>query len=112
MLSLNEGRYFANLTSEPVLSKTADGSDVVNFRVAVNAAGKGQVTEPTTFVDVEAFGGLARLCSHKITIGSLVFIQAKLKSVDWDGGTKSKLYLRADNIQFLDFLKNDYAGKN
>ncbi len=105
MLTLNEGRYIANLTDSPVLTKTINGDDVVNFRVAINGNGKTKDSDAATFVDVEAYGGLARLCYNKIDAGSLVLIQAKLKSVDWDDGNKSKVFLRADNIQFLDFTQ-------
>jgi single-stranded DNA-binding protein len=105
MLNLNEGRYIANLADSPVLTKTESGDDVVNFRIAINGNGKVREGDSATFVDVEAYGGLARLCYNKIDAGSLVLIQAKLKSTDWDEGRKSKVFLRADNIQFLDFIK-------
>ena len=106
MVTLNEYSCFANLTDKPALSKTGSGEDVVNFRIAVNSGGKKNdtKTEGATFVDVEAFAGLARLCAEKLQSGSFVFLKGRLKSTDWDGGAKSKLYLRADNIQFLDFL--------
>ena len=105
MVSLNEGRYFANLPNDPQLSKTESGEDVVNFRVAINGNGKGKDGDSATFVDVEAYGGLARLCAKNIQQGSLVFLQAKLRSVDWDEGRKSKIFLRADNIQFFDLIR-------
>lgn len=106
MVTLNEYFCFANLTDKPALSKTASGEDVVNFRIAINSGVKKTALKPetATFVDVEAFAGLARLCAEKLVAGSFIFMKARLKSTDWDGGAKSKLYLRADSIQFLDFL--------
>ncbi len=108
MVTLNEYSCFANLTDKPVLSKTGSGEDVANFRIAVNTGGKkndvANKTESATFVDVEVFSGLARLCAEKLDSGSFVYLKGRLKSTDWDNKTKSKLYVRADNIQFLDFL--------
>ena len=105
VVNYNRGTYLANLTEKPSLTTTRNGEDVANFRIAINCGGKKGSEETATFVDVEAYAGLARLCSDKLKAGSLVLIEARLKSTDWDNGTKSKVFLRADNIQFLDFTK-------
>lgn len=114
MASLNKVFCFANLTDQPVLSKTGTGESVANFRIAINEASKvkdasGKLKDETTstFVDVESFGKLAEKCSEKLKKGSFVFVDGKLKSVDWGVGEKSKLYIRATGIQFLDFCRID-----
>jgi len=115
MASLNKVFFFANLTDHPVLSKTSTGEAVVNFRVAINEAGKvkdvggKKVTEEatSTFLDIEAFGRLAEKCSEKLKKGSFVFVDGKLKSIDWGEVAKSKIYVRASGVQFLDFCKID-----
>lgn len=111
MISLNKGLYIANLTNDPVLRQTTGGEAVADFRIAINAEKTTDKNTDATFIDVEAYGGLAKLCADKLSKGSMILLEAKLKTAKWNNGTMEKLYLRADKIQFLDFLKKDFQKK-
>jgi len=99
-----------NLTSDPELRHLESGSAVCDIRMAANEDHKtkdGDKKESTTFVQVVAWGKLAEACSEYLTKGDCILVKGKLKYQQWekDGEMRSKVFITAESIQFLDTKK-------
>ena len=109
-MSVNKVIVSGNLTSDPQ-SKAISNGIVTNFSIAVNSKYKnknGQTVESVDYVDIQAFGKLAQVIQAHLKKGRKVLIQGKLKQDKWtgtDGKAKSKLVIKAEQLQFLDSPK-------
>jgi single-strand DNA-binding protein len=107
MASLNKVLLMGNLTRDPELRYTPQGSAVVNLRMAINRRFKtqtGEMKEETCFVTVVAWGKQAETCSQYLTKGRPIFVEGRLQSRSWeaqDGQKRSTIEVRADRVQFL-----------
>lgn len=94
-----------NLCADPESRFSSGGKAIVNFRLAV--AGRG---DKTTFVDVTVFDKTAELVTKYKVKGDPVLIDGRLELDTWDdkasGQKRSKLYVIADNVEFLSGNKN------
>lgn len=81
---------------------------MVDLRVAINHQYKGDddiLINEVVYVDIEAFGAKAKACSSTLKKGSTVFVEGRLKLDKWNdekNEPRSRLMIRASNIQFLD----------
>ena len=99
-----------NLTSDPELRMLPSGSPVCDIRMAANEDHKtkeGEKKESTTFVQAVAWGKLAEACNEYLSKGDCVLVKGKLKYQQWekDGDIRSKNFITAESIQFLDTKK-------
>ena len=107
MASLNKVLLIGNLTKDPELNKTPNGTAVTNLRIAVNRRFKdrsGTLKDDTCFITVTAWDKQAEICRHHLRKGSAVFIEGILESRQWrkdDGATRSCIDIRIERIQFL-----------
>jgi len=107
MATLNKVFLIGNLTRDPELKYTANGTGVTKFGLAVNRkynSQDGEKKEDTCFVDITAWDKLAEACSEHLSKGRLVFVEGRLQYQSWesdDGTKRSKLEVIAQNIQFL-----------
>ena len=95
-----------NLTRDPEVRYTANGTAVGDLSIAINDSYKAQdgtVKETVTYVDIEVWGRQAETCKQYLVKGRPVFIKGTLKLDQWekDGKKYSRLKVRADNVQFL-----------
>jgi len=108
---LNKVFIVGNLTRDPELRHTSNGTPVVNFRIAANRRFKdssGEVKEEVCYIGVVAWQKLAVSCDTYLKKGSAVFIEGELRSrnIDSENGTVINLVeIRANHIQFLDKKK-------
>lgn len=108
MPSYNKWAGIGNLTKDPVLRETKKSNAVVDLRVAINHQYKGEddsLVNEVVYVDIEAFGAKARSCATTLKKGSTVFVEGRLKLDKWVDDKqepRSRLMIRASNIQFLD----------
>ncbi len=88
-----------NLTADPRLNKTRDGTPVVNFRIAVNH-GQGE-EKTTTFHNVSAFGKEAEAAAATLKKGDHVRAVGRLAddSYEKDGVTHEAQKLNSDTVQ-------------
>ena len=88
-----------NLTADPRLNKTNDGTPVVNFRIAVNH-GQGE-EKTTTFHNVSAFGKEAAAAAATLKKGDHVRAVGRLAddSYEKDGVTHEAQKLNSDTVQ-------------
>lgn len=107
MASLNKVLLIGNLTKDPELRYTPNGTAVTNLRIAVNRKFKdrsGELKEDTCFVTVTAWDKQAEICNQHLQKGRAVFIEGILQSRSWetnDGQKRSTIDVRAERIQFL-----------
>jgi len=107
MASLNKVMVMGNLTRDPELRYTPNGTAVANFTVAVSRtfnAATGEKKEETSFVRVVCWTKLAEVCSKYLTKGRPVFVEGRLQSRSWqeaDGKKRNTLEVVAQNVQFM-----------
>ena len=107
MASLNKVLLIGNLTKDPELRYTPNGTAVTNLRLAVNRKFKdrsGELKEDTCFVTVTAWDKQAEICNQYLQKGRAIFVEGILQSRSWetnDGQKRSTIDVRAERIQFL-----------
>jgi single-strand DNA-binding protein len=107
MASLNKVLLIGNLTKDPELRYTPNGTAVTNLRLAVNRKFKdrtGDLKEDTCFITVTAWDKQAEICNQYLQKGRPVFVEGILQSRSWetgDGQKRSTIDVRAERIQFL-----------
>jgi len=97
-----------NLTKDPELRYTPQGTPVTSFRIAVNyryrqSAGGDDTKQETLFIDNVVFGKQAESCSKYLNKGSSVLVEGRLQERRWesDGQQKSKFEVIAQSVRFL-----------
>ncbi len=94
-----------NLTKDPELRYTPQGTPVATFRIAVNTRYKQseEQREDTLFIDVVSFGKQAEICSQYLNKGKSVLVEGRLQERRWesDGQQKSKFEVGAQTVRFL-----------
>ena len=107
MASLNKVLLIGNLTKDPELRYTPNGTAVANLRIAVNRKFKdrtGELKEDTCFVTITAWDKQAEICNQYLQKGRPIFVEGILQSRSWetpDGQKRSTIDVRAERIQFL-----------
>ncbi|MBI4824006.1 MAG: single-stranded DNA-binding protein [Nitrospirae bacterium] len=94
-----------NLTKDPELRYTPQGTPVSSFRIAVNRKYKQSDTmkDETLFIDVVVFGKQAESVSQYLSKGSSVLVEGRLQERRWEseGQQKSKFEVVAQTVRFL-----------
>ena len=105
----NKVILIGNLTKDPELRYTPQGTPVTSFRLAVNyrykqsASGGDDMKQETLFIDNVIFGKQAESCSKYLNKGSSVLVEGRLQERRWesDGQQKSKFEIVAQSVKFL-----------
>ncbi|TNF55890.1 single-stranded DNA-binding protein [bacterium] len=95
-----------NLTRDPEVRYTPQGTSVCNFRLAVNHRYKqgDEIKKEVTFIDVVVFGKQADTCGQYLNKGSGVLVEGRLQERRWeteDGQKRSKYEVVAQSVRFL-----------
>ena len=94
-----------NLTKDPELRYTPQGTPVASFRIAVNHRYKqaDDMKQETMFIDNVVFGKQAESCSKYLSKGSPVLVEGRLQERRWEsnGQQKSKFEVVAQSVRFL-----------
>lgn len=106
MANLNKVFLIGNLTRDPELRYTPNGTAVVSFGLAVNRVFKtqsGERKEETCFVRIVTFGKQAESCNQYLSKGRSVFVEGRLQYRTWEnnGQRCNALDVIADKVQFL-----------
>jgi single-strand DNA-binding protein len=108
MASVNKVLLIGNLTRDPELRYTPQGTAVVNLRLAVNRKFKNknqELKEEVCFITAVVWNKQAETCNQYLHKGSPVFIEGRLQSRSWEdaasGKTRSVIEVRAERVQFL-----------
>src|SRR3989344_3038620 len=94
--SLNQVMLIGNLTRDPELRYTPNGTAVVTFGLATNRSwmpeGATERREETEFHRIVAWSKLADLCAQLLYKGVKVFVEGRLQTRTWnaqDGSQKT-----------------------
>ena len=113
MASFNKVMLMGNLTRDPELRFTANGSAVASFGLAVNRKFKqgDEWVDDVCFVDITVWGKQGENCAEYLSKGRPAFIEGYLKFSTWesDGQKRNKLEVVANTVQFLG-SRNDTSG--
>jgi len=107
MASYNQVILMGNLTKDPELKYTANGTPVCNFGLAVNRTytdSDGEKQEDVMFVDIVCWNKIAEACANYLHKGSPAFVDGRLQQKSWeteDGSKRHKHEVVAKSVQFL-----------
>lgn len=108
---MNKVIAIANLTKDPELRYTPQGTAVVNLRLAINRKYKSgeETKQETCFITAVAWGKLGENCNQYLLKGSQILIEGRLQSRSWekDGQKQYAIEIVAENIQFLSRKKEE-----
>jgi single-strand DNA-binding protein len=104
--SFNQVILMGNLTRDPELRQTPNGSNVCSFSLALNRSYKGadgNWQEATDFIDVVAWGPLGERVAQYLSKGRPCLVNGRLQSRSWeqDGQKRSKVEVNAQDVTFL-----------
>ena len=110
--SVNKVILIGNLTRDPELRYTPQGTAVVSFGVATNRewVSDGVKKEAADFHNVVAWNKLAELCDQLLNKGSKVFVEGRLQTRDWvneDGIKRYKTEVVIDEMIVLTFVRSE-----
>lgn len=109
--SLNRVELIGNLTRDPELRYTPQGTAVCTFGVATNRSWtteSGEKKEDADFHKIVAWNKLAELCSQLLTKGRKVYVEGRLANRSWtgqDGVQKTTTEIVISDMLILDSRK-------
>lgn len=116
--SLNKVMLIGNMTRDPELRYTPQGTAVCTFGLATNRTwiSNGQPQEDVEFHRIVAWQKLAELCSQLLFKGRKVFVEGRLQTRRWtgkDGQERQTTEVVIDNMLVLDSRRKegDVVGK-
>lgn len=107
MASFNRVFLMGNLTKDPELRYTPQGTAVANLRLAVNRKFRTksqELKEEVCFITVVVWNKQAEICNQYLHKGRPLFVEGRLQSRSWDdanGQKRTVIEVRADRVQFL-----------
>jgi len=105
--TLNKVMLLGRLGADPELKYTPNGTAVTNFSMATNQVWKdksGTQQEKTEWHRIVAWQRLAEICGDLLKKGSLVYIEGKLQTRNWDDKQGNKRYMTeivAETMQII-----------
>lgn len=106
--SLNKAQLIGNLTRDPELRYTPQGTAVCTFGLATNrtwVTEAGDQREDTQFHRIVAWNKLAEICSQLLFKGRRVYVEGRLKTRQWtaqDGSPRQTTEIVIDEMLILD----------
>ena len=112
-----------NLTRDPELRTTPNGSSVCSFSVAVNRVYKdnsGEQKEDVSYIDCSAWGKLGEMISQYAKKGSGVLVSGRLDQRSWEdkttGSKRSRVEIVVEDFNFVGAANRDggssYSGNS
>jgi len=107
MASYNKVLLMGNLTKDPELRYTPQGTAVANLRLAVNRKYRTkdqELKEEVCFITAVVWNKQAETCNQYLHKGSSVFVEGRLQSRSWEdntGAKRSVIEVRAERVQFM-----------
>jgi len=104
-VNLNKAFLIGRLTGDPQTKSLPSGQQVCNFSIATDryfTDKSGQKQQQADFHNIVLFGRLAEIASQYLTRGSLVFIEGRIRTRNWQDGAGNKKYrteIVAERIQ-------------
>ncbi len=104
-MNLNKAFVLGNVTRDPEVRALPSGQQVASFGIATNrfyTDASGQKKQDAEFHNIVCFGKLADIASRYLTKGSLVLIEGRIKTRNWQNQQGIKQYrteIVADGLQ-------------
>lgn len=106
--SLNRVQLIGNLTRDPELRYTPNGTAVCSFGLATNRSwttDAGEKREETEFHRIVSWNKLAELCSQFLSKGRKIYVEGRLATRSWtgqDGAQRNATDIVIDDMILLD----------
>lgn len=113
--SLNKVMLIGNLTRDPEMRYTPQGTAVCTFGVATNrswTAESGEKKEEADFHNIVAWNKLAEICAQLLKKGRKVYVEGRLSTRSWqtaDGTQKQRTEVVINDMVILD--RKEGAGE-
>lgn len=113
--SLNKATLIGNLTRDPEMRYTPQGTAVCTFGLATNrqwTTESGEKKEDAEFHRIVAWNKLAEICSQLLVKGRKVYVEGRLQTRSWtgqDGGQRQTTEIVINDMIILD-PKRDAAA--
>lgn len=116
MASLNKVILLGNLTRDPELRYTPNGTPVSTFGLAINRRYRQgeEWRDEVCYVDIVTFGRQAETVGEYLNKGNLAMIEGRLQWRSWeteDGQKRSKHEVVANNVQFMPRIRDEGMGR-
>ena len=117
MASLNKVMLIGNLTRDPELRYTAQGTAVCNLGLATNrywTTETGDKKEDTEFHRLVSWNKLAELCAQLLAKGRKIYVEGRLQTRSWagaDGVQRKTTEIVISDMVILDSRRAFEAGK-
>ncbi len=114
--SLNRVQLIGNLTRDPELRYTPQGTAVCSFSIATNRSwttDSGEKKDEADFHRIVAWNKLAELCSQFLAKGRKVYVEGRLTTRTWtgqDGAQKSTTEVIISDMILLDSSGRSAVG--
>jgi single-strand DNA-binding protein len=111
--SLNKVQLIGNLTRDPELRYTPNGTAVCSFGLATNRSwttDSGEKKDESEFHRIVAWNKLAELCSQFLAKGRKVYLEGRLQTRQWegqDGAQKQATEIVISDMILLDSKRPD-----
>ncbi|KUK84291.1 MAG: Single-stranded DNA-binding protein [Microgenomates bacterium 39_6] len=116
--SLNKVMLIGNLTRDPNLRFTPNGTAVCSFGLATNrswtSSDSGEKQERVDFHNVVAWGKLAEICGQLLHKGDKTYVEGRIQTRDWkteDGAERRITEIVIDNMMLLN-SRGGYSASN
>lgn len=106
--SLNKVQLIGNLTRDPELRYTPNGTAVCSFGLATNRSWKtesGEKHDEAEFHNIVSWNKLAELCSQFLVKGRKVYVEGRLSTRNWtgqDGAQRNRTEIVISDMILLD----------
>lgn len=114
--SLNKVQLIGNLTRDPELRYTPQGTAVSTFGLATNrtwTTDGGEKKEDVEFHKIVAWNKLGELCSQLLSKGRKVYVEGRISSRSWtgqDGAQRNTTEIIIEDMIILDNKRAEGAG--
>ena len=113
--SLNKATLIGNLTRDPEMRYTPQGTAVCTFGLATNrqwTTDSGEKKEDAEFHRIVAWNKLAEICSQLLVKGRKVYVEGRLQTRSWtgqDGGQRQTTEIVINDMIILDSKRDAVA---
>lgn len=100
--SLNKVMLIGNLTRDPVIRETTNGSVVCTFGLATNSTwkdSKGNIQERTEFHNIVAWNKLGEICAQLLCTGMAIYVEGELRTRTWEDSNGTKHFRTEIKLQ-------------
>jgi single-strand DNA-binding protein len=114
-MSVNKVILVGRLGKDPEVRYSNDGNAITNFNLATSRSYKkkdGEKVDETEWHRCVSFGRTAEVCGEYLKKGSLIYIEGRLQTRDWedkDGNKRWTTEVIIDNMKMLG-TKSDNSG--